>query len=235
MKTNQILERPMGNFKVLQRTSDGYFDGNALLRQWNNTPGNEQRKMDEFLESKRTIEFIDALIEEERENGLGENSPKIDNQAFKKSKVKTEGRAGRPQLQVWMHPMLFIKFAMWINPRFEVKVIRFVYDQLIQYRNDAGDAYREMNSALKTIVHPNLLQAAIKNVARALNYVVYGAHETGMRNKVGEELKARELLELERDIAKSIKRGFIKTYDECMNFLRREYYERNKLPKELMA
>lgn len=71
MKTNQILERPMGNFKVLQRTSDGYFDGNALLRQWNNTPGNEQRKMDEFLESKRTIEFIDALIEEERENGLG--------------------------------------------------------------------------------------------------------------------------------------------------------------------
>lgn len=71
MKTNQILERPMGNFKVLQRTSDGYFDGNALLRQWNNTLGNEQRKMDEFLESKRTIEFIDALIEEERENGLG--------------------------------------------------------------------------------------------------------------------------------------------------------------------
>ena len=44
--------------------------------------------MDEFLESKRTIEFIDALIEEERENGLGENSPKIDNQVVKKSKVK---------------------------------------------------------------------------------------------------------------------------------------------------
>ncbi|MCQ4921326.1 KilA-N domain-containing protein, partial [Phocaeicola vulgatus] len=27
----------------------------------------------------------------------------------------------------WMNPLLFIKFAMWIKPAFEVKVLRFVY------------------------------------------------------------------------------------------------------------
>lgn len=43
-----------------------------------------------------------------------------------------------------MHPLLFIDFAMWLNPAFKVKVLKFVYDQLIQYRNDAGDTYKEM-------------------------------------------------------------------------------------------
>lgn len=26
MKTNQLMKRPMGQFEVLQRTSDSYFD-----------------------------------------------------------------------------------------------------------------------------------------------------------------------------------------------------------------
>lgn len=130
MKTNQIMIRPMGEFTVSQRTKDSYFDGGDLLRQWNSVKGNEQRKMDEFLLAKRTGDFIEALIAEERENGLGENSPKIDNQVVKKSKVKEKGKAGRPKEEVWMHPFLFTKFAMWINPRFEVKVIRFVEDKI---------------------------------------------------------------------------------------------------------
>lgn len=31
---------------------------------------------------------------------------------------------------------------MWINPKFEVKVIKFAFDELIKYRNDAGDNYK---------------------------------------------------------------------------------------------
>lgn len=93
--------RPMGEFTVSQRTKDSYFDGGDLLRQWNSVKGNEQRKMDEFLLAKRTGDFIEALIAEERENGLGENSPKIDNQVVKKSKVKEKGKAGRPKEEVW--------------------------------------------------------------------------------------------------------------------------------------
>ena len=82
------MVRYIDNFSVIQRTSDGYFDGSELLRQWNGVEGNSQRKMDEFLFSKETSQFIGALIEEERNNSLGENSPKIDNQVFKKSRVK---------------------------------------------------------------------------------------------------------------------------------------------------
>lgn len=42
--------RPMGEFTVSQRTKDGYFDGGDLLRQWNSVKGNEQRKMDLYMD-----------------------------------------------------------------------------------------------------------------------------------------------------------------------------------------
>ena len=35
MKTNQEMVRKMGNFNVVQRTSDGYFNATYLLKQWN--------------------------------------------------------------------------------------------------------------------------------------------------------------------------------------------------------
>ena len=48
----------------------------------------------------------------------------------------------------YMHPYLFIKFAMWLSADFEVKVIKWVYDNLIKVRNDAGDHYLEMCDAI---------------------------------------------------------------------------------------
>ena len=36
MKSNKIMKRQMGEYEVLQRTSDSYFDLNALLQHWNN-------------------------------------------------------------------------------------------------------------------------------------------------------------------------------------------------------
>lgn len=228
MKTNQIMIRPMGEFTVSQRTKDGYFDGGDLLRQWNSVKGNEQRKMDEFLLAKRTGDFIEALIAEERENGLGENSPKIDNQVVKKSKVKEKGKAGRPKEEVWMHPFLFTKFAMWINPRFEVKVIRFVYDEMIQYRNLAGDAYPAMCRAVCSILPGDIFQKKIKDLAKSLNIIVYGKHESEMRNKIGDEDKIRELYELELQIAQWIDLGFIKDYNSLKSTLTKKKYGKPK-------
>lgn len=45
MKTNQEMVRYIDSFSVVQRTSDGYFDGTELLRQWNNVEGNPRRQM----------------------------------------------------------------------------------------------------------------------------------------------------------------------------------------------
>ncbi len=109
---------------------------------------------------------------------------------------------------------------MWINPRFEVKVIKFVYDQLIEYRNEAGNAYKEMSSAVAKLVDKSFMPVAIQNVAKAINHIVFGTHESEIRNKQAEESKMRELFELEKDVAKSINRGLIKTYDNLIIYLR---------------
>ena len=64
MKTNQNLIRKMGDFDVLQRTSDGYFDANALLSAWNKST-KKKRTTNEFLRLPSTNEFINAILESE--------------------------------------------------------------------------------------------------------------------------------------------------------------------------
>ena len=226
MKTNQILTRKMGGFEVCQRTKDGYFDGNALLRQWNSNPENPQRFMDKFFESPNTKEFIETITI--RESNLYQKCDKIDFQAVKKSKIKEPGKSGRPMQQIWMHPYLFIDFAMWLNPSFKYDVLKFVHDELIKYRNEAGDAYREMSSAIATIVDKSSLSAAMQDVAKALNYIVFDGHQSDMRNKRADESKIKELCELEKDIAKLIRFGFVKSFDALKTYLRNRWRDRRQ-------
>lgn len=214
--------RPMGQFNVSQRTKDGFFCATALLKQWNEYADNQQnsnggnspylktKDLKEFFSNKNTDEFISALMEEE----------KLDTP--KKAYVASRGNNGG----TWMHPILFIKFAMWLNPRFEVQVIKFVYDQMIQYRNEAGDAYTELSSAVAKLVDRSFMPNAMSHVAKGINYIIFGNHENEMRNKHGEENLMKKLAEFERMIAKIINDGFIKTYQQLINYLRKEYSNR---------
>lgn len=218
MKTNQNLTRQMGGFEVIQRTKDGMFNATHLLIQWNKSYG-MKKELKHFLhQNANTKEFIKVL--ENEENLKGRNS------AYLSARGKYGG--------TWMHPYLFVKFAMWINPRFEYHVIKFVYDELIKYRNEAGDAYREMSSAIQKIVPKRDMAHRMQEVAKALNYIVYGTHQSGIRNSKAEEKKARELCELEKDVAKLINKGFIKNYNALLNYLRDEWKERHT-PKMLIS
>ena len=64
MKTNQIMIRPMGEFKVIQRTKDAFFNATDLLNQWNGFSG-QQKQMVHYTDNSSTKEFIKALISEE--------------------------------------------------------------------------------------------------------------------------------------------------------------------------
>lgn len=227
MKTVNVLTRKMGDFNVFQRTSDGYFDANELLRQWNAVEGNPERNLKRFLESPKTKEFIDALISD-LSHGAKMQLP--DTQVFKIIKSKTLRDGSKTIGQAWMHPYLFIKFAMWINPKFEVQVIRFVHDQLIDYRDKAGDAYKRMSSALSRIIEPSRLRDKIQDLARSVNIIIYGLHQSMIRNSVGEEAKAKELMELEIDIAKMIEFGYITTEEQLRDYLYKVLRSKKALP-----
>ena len=215
MKTNQLMKRKMGEFNVTQRTKDGFFCATELLRQWNeyanlnrgNSPHLKQKDLKEFFYNKNTKEFIDALLEEEKLS--------TKNLAY----LKLRGKSGG----TWMHPVLFVKFAMWLNPRFEVQVIKFVYDEMIKYRNEAGDAYNKLGSAGSKIVRKDFMPQAMQKVGEALNWIVFNEHERNIRNQYGEEKKQRELYELERKVADLINEGFIKSYDQMITYLKNVY------------
>lgn len=221
MKTNQILLRPMGNFKVAQRTKDGYFDANVLLSQWNEN--NTEKRISRFLESSKTKEFISVL---ESEISQSAEMHDADNKAVTIKKGRSTQK-GRMQDEVWLHPYLFIDFAMWLNPKFKYQVIKFVYDELIKYRKEAGNNYKDMCYAIKSITKRNeSLVHNISKVAEALNYITYGYHLKDIRNKEADESKLRELSDLQKDITKLINKKFIKTHSELMRYLKDEYKEK---------
>lgn len=212
MKTNQVMIRPMGDFSVMQRTKDGMFNATTLLKQWNDSTG-QKKTIAHYFENGATNEFINALMSEEKLT--------CRNSAYVKSKAREDRGGG-----TWMHPLMFIDFAMWINPAFKVKVLKFVYDQMLKYRNDAGDAYIVLSSAVARIVPKDFMPKAMQKVGEALNWIIFNAHEKMMRNKVGDEEKMRELFELERKIAELINDGFIKSYEHMMGYLRKKYAEK---------
>lgn len=210
----------MGQFQVEQRTKDGMFNATALLKQWNTSvlvdtqnSGYVKKDMDDFFANKNVKEFIDALMAEENLNG--------ENCCYLKSRARIDRGGG-----TWMHPILFIKFAMWLNPRFEVQVIKFVYDQMIKYRNDAGDAYKELGGAISKVVDKSFMAAAMSNVSKAINFIVFGDHYSLIRNDKGTEGMQRELFQMERQVSQLISDGFLKSYEQVMNYLRMKWRQK---------
>lgn len=141
MKTNQIMVRPMGCFSVEQRTKDAFFNATALLKQWNKT-ANSERKLDNYFASEKTKTFIQTIME--RENL---NTPKL---VYLKSRGKKGG--------TWMHPMLFIDFAMWIDPEFKYDVLKFVYDQMIAFRK-MESAWEKVNGVKFNLVDNSVIKS----------------------------------------------------------------------------
>lgn len=210
MKTNQIMVRPMGDFKVTQRTKDGFFNATELLKRWNEKSG-MKKELKHYFENQSSNELINTIVERENLNSR--------NSAYLSSRGKNGG--------TWMHPILFIDFAMWINPSFKYDVIKFVYDEMIRYRNEAGDAYRELSSAIMKIVPKDFMPKAMQKIGEALNWVVFNQHEKMLRNKFGDEKKQRELCQLEKKVADLINEGFITDFDKLIIYLRRQYANRN--------
>lgn len=223
MKTNQIMIRKMGAFDVAQRTKDGFFNATFLLKQWNEAT-NSKKNTNHYLDLVSTKEFFKAIIDDD---STIRDSERPMNQVVNISKAKTLKNGKRVAGEVWLSPIAFIDFAMWLNPSFRVKVIKYVYDQMINYRNEAGDAYKELAKAIGTIVDKSFMPTAMKRVAKGLNYIIFGEHETLIRNQYGDEEKMRELFRFELKVADLINEGFLKDMNDVMSYLRRMWSKKH--------
>ena len=202
-----------------QRSKDGFFNATALIKAWNGQEGVPQRKIDNYFMSEKTNEFIKTIMKKENLN-----TPKM-------VYLKTRGKYGGG---TWMHPMLFIDFAMWINPSFRYDVLKFVGDQMIEYRKQAGDAYKALSSAVSKIVDDkSKLKDSLALVGKALNYISFNTHSPEQRNNHGTVKEQQELLYNEKYFADLIEQGFIKCFDDLMKAMRKKWVER-WLPKPFL-
>ena len=199
MKTNQLMKREFNGTQITQRTKDSFFNATELLSVFN-SKSNSQSRLFDFFNNQTTKNFIEVL-----ESDLNLNNG---NQRYLESPMKswesTRGKYGA----TYMHPYLFVKFAMWLSPEFELAIIKWVYDNLIEVRNQAGDYYKEMCDTIQNNYielrgeKPNPF--VFVNEAKFLNQLCYNSNEVSKRNELS-EIELKLLNDLQRLNIKFIK------------------------------
>ena len=129
---------------ISQKSKSGFFSATELER-----AGNKWRVMNDLPFMKLNSYFSNRA-----------NKEFILELEAKYGKVKTDGR-GKGN-HTWVHPMLFIDIALWIDPKMKVEVYAWLMDNLLLFRNDSGESYKKMTGALyrvaknKTKFHQNI-------------------------------------------------------------------------------
>lgn len=172
MKTEVLLERPFMGGVVHQKSISGMFNATDLVKIGNikrNELGQNSFNLTQFLKNSSTKEFIEEL---QKENLNVVNVSK--------------GRTG----QTWVHPLLFIDIALAINPKFKIEVYKWLYDELIKYRNNSGDSYKKMCGSIydrygnKAEFHRYIVKVA--------NYIREQCKVTDWNGATEEQLKVRD-------------------------------------------
>jgi len=197
------MTRKMGGFEVHQRTKDSMFNATSLLNQWIKHSG-KRKDVNDFLSNKETKAFIEVL-EEKSNTGI----------------PVTVSRGGKANNQgTWMEPLLFIDFAMWLNPKFKYDVLKFMYDELIQSRHLAGDNYKAFSKS-----GAQLKGYDFKQAATALNWIVFNKKGKDLRQSATQE-QLKELHTVEEKLSFAIDMGYIKTFEQLMSSMRKLWNEK---------
>lgn len=220
MKTNQIMIRKIGEFKVGQRTKDKMFNATELLKQWNEQNPEKRRDIDNFWKSTHITEFMSEVAE----NELGFKS--VDFTDLKNALSRTV--RGKYNGGTWMNPVLFMKFAMWINPRFEYQVIKFMTDKVLLYRDLVGEGYKKLGAAIASITPKNEISEVMRHVAKGINCIACGYHKKMLRNEMSTEDAQREYDKLQSYLTMSIENGIFKNGWQVYYHLLKIYDNKNK-------
>lgn len=130
METQVIMKRKLFGEEISQNNQNCFFSATDLVRagnKWRIENGLPIFNLVTFMQNKETKEFVNFLKEQ-----------------YGEVKINSKGRNG----VTWVHPYLFIEIALAISPKLKVEVYSWLYDSLIQYRNNSGDSYKKMCGAL---------------------------------------------------------------------------------------
>lgn len=184
MKTEVIMKRETLGEIIAQKSKSGFFSATDLMMVGNKfriMNGLPTTSLNVYFNSSSTKEFIKQLEE-------------------RYGKVKVNGSGRKPigeekstdKTTTWVHPLLFIDIALWLDPKMKVEVYEWLLDNLLRFRNDSGDSYKKMCGSLYLYAkNKNLFNKNIQSVANLIKI------ECGVKdwNEASEkQLKLRDLM-----------------------------------------
>lgn len=178
MKTEVIMMRPLFDTEVQQNSKSTFICANDIAMAGNNfrkANGLPQFTLQTWLNTQSTQEFIHEL-----------------EQNFGKVIETRRGRYGG----TWMHPYLAIDLALAISPKLKVEVYKWLYDELLKYRNNSGNSYQRMAGALyerttsKSTFSKDITKLAIiiKNECGVTNWESATEEQLRLRDKMHENI-----------------------------------------------
>jgi len=194
MKTAQIMERDLNGVIVRQNHKTGFFNANDLLDLYNSQSQNKKR-IENYLRIDSFKELQEAVIKNEISN-----TSDVSDLEIKTIETKRGNNGG-----TWMHPYIFIDFAMWLSADFKVTCLKWLYDNLIKFRDDCGESFKAVNDALFEN-KPNLSPFEYANEAKMINKLVFGRPDKDQRNNATED-ELEMLKSLQKADVEYIKRG----------------------------
>jgi hypothetical protein len=119
----------------------------------------------------------------------------------------------------WANPYIWMLLALEMSPEIYGESVIWLSDKLIINRIEAGNMYTGLTNAISRFKDKDWAV-----MAKALNYVVFNRHEAGIRNTASQH-ELKELENLERQMTFAIEFGYIKTFNQFIEDLRKMWNE----------
>lgn len=173
MTTVVKMKRDLFGMEIKQNNQNSFFSATDLFRagnKWRALQGMDYVHIEDWKKSKANQDFLKAL--EAKEN--------------RKVYIAGSGR-GR---DTWVHPFIFIDMALWISPQLKIETYRWLYDHLIEFRNQSGDSYKKMTGALY-LTETNKKEFT-KNIVKLANRIQLECGVDDWQTATEEQLKLRD-------------------------------------------
>lgn len=131
MKTQQIMMRDFSGHAIRQNHITLMFSANDMAKLF------PEKNLENWLGNQSTKEFCETIA-------MREGLEKIN--VIYRSGKKTGDERG-----TWLHPLMAVDLAMWLNPNFKYDVLKWVQDHLCIARDNAGESYKDMCATIQTV------------------------------------------------------------------------------------
>lgn len=230
MKTNITLSSPDRNLfgvTIKQETKTGFLSLSDLQEAYTVARvrnGWNEKRVDHILNYQDNIDRIYYILYEQKIINVSldtfiENAKNIGFLKYLKQLEVYKTTGARQTKQSWCNPYIWTLVAMELSPALYGKVITWVTDTLILNRIEAGNFYKSLSNALGKF-KANGENIDYVRLAKALNYKIFGRHETGIRNLATKE-QLQKLYELESNLAFAIDMGYIAKFDDVINAIKK--------------